>query len=90
MNSKQLNESLVELREELKRVNKVSARSREALKKLDDSIHRVLTASGEVPPEHHAGLRENLETSLEYLEAEHPTVTILVRRVLKALTDMGI
>ena len=90
MDAKELNKSLAKLRDELKRMDTMDDRSRETLKRLDDSIHRVLQASGDIPPAHHAGLRESLEDSLEYLEASHPTVTALMNRILKALSDMGI
>jgi len=90
MDAKELNKVLVELRAELKRADIKPERTREALKKLDASIHRVLEAGGEVPPEHRAGLRVSLEESLEYFETTHPTVTALMNRVLKALSDMGI
>ena len=43
-----------------------------------------------MPAEHHRSLRASLEDSFEYLEASHPTVTSLVGRLIKALSDMGI
>jgi len=90
MDAKELNRSLAKLQDELKRVDKMDDRSRETLRKLDDSIHLVLQASGDIPPAHHAGLRESLEDSIENLEASHPTATALMNRILKALSDMGI
>ena len=90
MDTKELKKTLAELRDELERVKRVDGRSRESLKKLDEHIHFVLEASGDVPAAHHAGLRQSLEDSLQYFEASHPTAVGLVNRLLKALSDMGV
>jgi hypothetical protein len=90
MDQDELNESLAKLRGELKYVMQIDAASRDNLKKLDENIHRILENSGDVPAEHHLSLRQSLEDSFEYLEASHPTVTGLVNRLIKALSDMGI
>jgi hypothetical protein len=90
MEQENLNESLAKLQGELKYVMQIDDASRDNLKKLDEDIHRILENSGEVPAEHHRSLRESLEDSAQYLEASHPTVTALVGRLIKALSDMGI
>jgi hypothetical protein len=90
MDNAQLNETLSRLQDELKSVAEFDDPSREILKKLDGDIHRILQNSGDVPAAHHAGLRESLEDSVEYLEASHPTITALINQLLKALSDMGI
>lgn len=90
MGQDELKESLAKLQDELKYAMSIDDASRDNLKKLDENIHRILENSGEVPAEHHRNLRESLEDSFEYLEASHPTVTGLVSRLIKALTDMGI
>lgn len=90
MKQNELNESLTKLQDELKYVMQIDEASRENLKKLDEDIHRILENSGEVPAAHHLSLRENLENSVEYIEAVHPTATALVGRLIKALSDMGI
>jgi hypothetical protein len=90
MDKDQLNESLVKLRDELRSLSEVDNASRETLQRLDGDIHRILHSSGDVPPAHHASLRESLEDSVQYLEASHPTITALMNRLIKALSDMGI
>ena len=85
-----LNESLAKLRDELSSVSAVDDSSRETLQRLDNDIHRILRNEGEVPAEHHASLRESLQDSVEFFEASHPTITIMIERLIKALTDMGI
>ncbi|MGD0782193.1 MAG: DUF4404 family protein [Candidatus Aminicenantales bacterium] len=90
MEHNELNETLAKLQDELKYVMQIDDGSRDNLKKLDEDIHRILENSGEVPAEHHRSLRESLEDSVDYLEASHPTVTSLVSRLIKALSDMGI
>ena len=90
MNKDQLNESLVKLRDELRSLPELDDASRETLRRLDGDIHRILDSSGDVPPAHHASLRESLEDSVQYLEASHPTITALMNRLIKAMSDMGI
>jgi hypothetical protein len=90
MNRRKLDESLRQLKAELASIEPVDDSARERLIKLDAEIHRILGKGGEVPPDHGHGLRESLENSLAYYEASHPTLTALISRVLKALSDMGI
>jgi ElaB/YqjD/DUF883 family membrane-anchored ribosome-binding protein len=90
MDPKELNETLVKLRDELGRVDQTDETSRETLQKLDGDIHRILQSTGDDPTPHHQSLRESLEDSVEYIETAHPTLTALVARVIKALSDMGI
>ncbi len=90
MDKDQLNESLVRLRDELRSLSELDEASRKALQRLDGDIHRILNSSGDVPSTRHASLRESLEDSVQYLEASHPTITALMNRLIKALSDMGI
>jgi hypothetical protein len=90
MDNEQLNESLAKLKDELKYVMQVDDPSREALKKLDGDIHRILENSGEVPAAHHASLRESLAESVDILETTHPTLTAFMNRLINMLSDMGI
>lgn len=90
MDKDQLNESLVKLRDELSSLPELDNASREALRRLDGDIHRILQSPGDVPPSHHASLLESLEDSVQYLEASHPTITALMNRLIKAMSDMGI
>jgi hypothetical protein len=90
MDKNNFNESLVRLAAELKKVDRIDENSRELVEKLDADIHRILGANGEVPPEHRLTLIETLERSVDRLEATHPTLTLLMGRLIKALSDMGI
>jgi hypothetical protein len=90
MNRTSLNESLRQLRAELASIEPADEPARDSLAKLDAEIHRILQEPGQVTPDYGYGLRESLENSLVYYEASHPTLTGLMNRVLKALSDMGI
>jgi hypothetical protein len=90
MKKDELSESLSGIQAELKKIDRVDDASRELLAKLDDDIHRILGATGEVPLEHHRTLRESLERSVDHFEVSHPTLTLLMNRLIKALSDMGI
>ena len=90
MKKVELNESLSRVQAELKKIDRVDDSSRELLEKLDGDIHRVLGATGEVPREHQEALVETLRKSVDRFEASHPTLTLLMNRLTKALSDMGI
>lgn len=90
MGENELNESLRKLRAELESIEPEDDLARDNLKRLDGEIHRILQTSGDGPPDHGHGLRESLENSMVYYQASHPTLTALMGRVLKALSDMGI
>jgi hypothetical protein len=90
MDNDSLNETLAKLRDELRYAPVVDDSARETLQRLDGDIHRILQSSGDVPPEHHVGLRESLQDSVQYLEASHPAITALMNGLIKALSDMGI
>jgi hypothetical protein len=90
MKKNELSESLSCVQAELKKIDRVDDASRELLEKLDGDIHRILGAEGEIPAEHHRTLRETLEKSADRFETSHPTLTLLMNRLIKALSDMGI
>jgi len=90
MNRTSLDDSLRNLRAELASIEPDDELARDSLARLDADIHRILQAPGQLTPDHGHGLRESLENSLVYYEASHPTLTALMSRVLKALSDMGI
>ena len=90
MDNDSLNEALVKLRDELRYAPVVDDSARETLQRLDGDIHRILQSAGDVPPDHQASLKENLQDSVQHFEASHPTITALMNQLLKALGDMGI
>lgn len=90
MDKDSLNESLVKLRDELRYAPVGDEAVRDALHRLDADIHRILHGEGDVPPAHHASLRESLQDSVQHFEASHPAITALMNGLIKALSDMGI
>ena len=90
MKKSELNESLSGLQAELKKVDQVDDASRDLLKRLDDDIHRILGAKGEVAREHGLTLLETLKQSVDRFDASHPTLALMMDRLIKALSDMGI
>jgi len=90
MKNDELNECLSGIQAELKKVDRVDDASRELLEKIDQDIHRIFGETGEVPPEQHRTLMENLKKSVDRFEESHPTLTLWMNRLIKALSDMGI
>jgi hypothetical protein len=90
MDNDSLNETLVKLRDELSYAPVVDDSARETLQRLDGDIHRILQSEGDIPPAHHASLKESLQDSVQHFEASHPAITALMNGLIKALGDMGI
>jgi len=90
MKNDELNECLSGIQAELKKVDRVDDASRELLEKIDQDIHRIFGTTGEVPLEQHRTLMENLTKSVDRFQVSHPTLTLWMNRLIKALSDMGI
>jgi hypothetical protein len=84
-----LHHQLESLHRELARTNKVDGESREMLVTLLNDISRLLdpsqtNATGE------GSLTERLDSAAVEFEAEHPTLSTSIRRVIDALAKAGI
>lgn len=88
MDKQELPKLLEELRGELDQIDKVDAKGRAMLRELDADIHELLDRSGDAVPKP-ATLRA-LEESITHLEATHPTLTVVLSRMLETLSNAGI
>lgn len=89
MQEGRLREVLAELHEELERSDRLDDELRAQLREAHGEIEEVLRASApaRTPPK---TARERLEHAVARFESEHPEGAALGRRVLQALTDLGL
>jgi len=90
MDSQELRKLLDELHGEIKNTRAVDEKGTELLRDLDEDIHALLQRSGEVPIEVHTSLQKNLSDTIDYFEVTHPSLTLVVSRLLEFLSDSGI
>jgi iron-sulfur cluster repair protein YtfE (RIC family) len=89
MEDTDLDELLAELSAEIERTESANDAEQDSLRRLDADIQRLLKRSHKerrAEPE----MLEEWESSVEELEAEHPTLTRLISQVLNALSNVGI
>jgi len=84
-----LHQQLESLHRELARTNKVDAPSREMLVTILNDISRLLDPSQADDPAE-SSITERLDSAAVEFEAEHPTLSTSIRRVIDALAKAGI
>ena len=87
MGKEDLQATLEKLRSEVKGLSFRQARDRERMEALIAALERQLSRSGEGEREE---LIDQLPSAIKQLEAEHPTLTAILSRVITALSSMGI
>lgn len=85
MSGKQLREQLEQLREQLARLPIGDAR-KDQLQTLVGQIEMELNGEGETD----SSLREQVERAISSFEAEYPTLTGILNRILVSLSSMGV
>ena len=74
---------------ELKNAEAVDPHQREKLQTHANEIGQLLERE-EIEPHHYHGLREQFSEDVAELEASHPQITLLMRRVIDSLAYLGI
>ena len=88
MFKKRLTELLQELRDEIHDLAIADTASRENLYELTDRIQARLDDPDRA--EQDEGLFEELDESIKYFEASHPTLTKTLNNIMMMLSNMGI
>jgi ElaB/YqjD/DUF883 family membrane-anchored ribosome-binding protein len=78
------------LHAELQSVESVDDNEVLALRQLSDDIQELLDQHGEHSEHSYKNLGERLRTSIDYFEASHPKVTMLMGQAADVLAKMGI
>jgi hypothetical protein len=89
MNNEQLRAQLEQLHAELQQADAIGSQQRELLQARANDIEQLLKRE-DVKPHHYTGLGERLSQDVAQLEASHPQITLLMRRVIDSLAYLGI
>lgn len=89
MNNEQLRAQLEHLHAELQRASALDQHQREMMQTRANDIEQLLKRE-EIKPHHYRSLGERFSEDLAALEASHPQITLLMRRVIDSLAYLGI
>ena len=89
MNNEQLRTQLEQLQAELQQADVIDPRQRAVLQARANEIEQLLKRD-EIKPHHYTGLGARLSEDVAELEASHPQITLLMRRVIDSLAYLGI
>ncbi len=87
---KRLHDTIYELEVELKKTEAANENVRSHIEHLKREIEGIKAEPGEVPEERYEQLLEPLRDSVQHFETEHLSLTLAVKRVIDALTSIGI
>jgi len=89
MNNEQLRTQLEQLYAELQQADAIDPQQRDILQARANEIEQLLKRE-ELEPHHYRSLHERLSEDVAELEASHPQITLLMRRVIDSLAYLGI
>ncbi len=88
MNGDEIQESLDQLRAEIKKLGKDDKAIRQRMKRLVADLERKLESSEDF--EHEPQLIEGIRRNIERFEVEHPRLTGVLNQMMVELSNMGI
>lgn len=87
---KRLHDTIYELEVELKRTEAANENVRSHIEHLKREIADIKAEPGDVPENRYRQFLEPLRDSVQHFETEHLSLTLAVKRVIDALTSIGI
>jgi hypothetical protein len=90
MDDKELRELIEKLHAEIQEAHSVDEKGRELLSHLDSDIRELLAQTGGTGSPVHPSTLRRLEEGIDQFEVTHPTLTILISKLLEALSTAGI
>jgi hypothetical protein len=90
MKKKHLHKTIKELHAELKKTEPADDHVRGHIERLLIEIDMLRAEPGEIPLQRYQQFLERLKESVQHFEASHPSLTLVVERVIDALSNMGI
>jgi uncharacterized tellurite resistance protein B-like protein len=90
MDDQELRKLIESLHAEIQNTRTVDEKGQELLAHLEADIRKLLDQSGEVAKPVHPSTLQRMEEGLDHFEVTHPTLTILLSRLLEALSNVGI
>jgi hypothetical protein len=90
MDDQELRELIEKLHAEIQNTHTVNEKDQELLTHLESDIRGLLAQTGVVGAPVHPSTIRRMEEGLDHFEVTHPTLTILLSRLLEALSNVGI
>ncbi|GAB4580873.1 MAG: hypothetical protein Fur0022_36170 [Anaerolineales bacterium] len=90
MDNNKIRELLNQLQNEIQNTQTVDEQGQQLLKDLDEDIHALLARSEEQAGHSQATFVKRLQGALYHFEVDHPTLTVVISRVLDSLSGAGI
>jgi hypothetical protein len=90
MDDQELQKLIESLHNEIQKAQSVDEKGRELLVHLEADIRRLLTQAGGASKAVHPSTLQRLQEGLDHFEVSHPTLTILISKVLEGLSNVGI
>ena len=90
MDNKELSNLLQQLQDEIKNTQAVDEKGGELLRNLDEDIHALLTRSDENPAPLLPSSIQHLDDAIPYFEVTHPSLTMVISKLLDYLSNSGI
>jgi hypothetical protein len=90
MDDQELHKLIEELHAEIQNTRTVDEKGQELLVHLESDIRRLLAQNGELAAPVHPSTLRRMEESLDHFEVTHPTLTIMLSKLLEALSTAGI
>jgi hypothetical protein len=90
MDNKELNNLLQQLRDEINTTQTVDDKGSELLRDIDQDIHTLLQRTEENPAPLLPAYVQHLDDAVTYFEVTHPSLTMVISKLLDYLSNSGI
>jgi hypothetical protein len=90
MEDQELRKLIEELHAEIQNTHTVDKKGQELLLHLESDIRKLLAQSGGLAAPLRPTTLRRLQEGLDHFEVTHPTLTLLLSRLLEALSNVGI
>jgi hypothetical protein len=90
MDDQEFRKLIESLHAEIQNTQTVDEKGQELLAHLEEDIRKLLAQTGRVGNPVHPSTLRRFEEGLDHFEVTHPTLTILLAKLLEALSNVGI
>jgi len=90
MENEELRKLLQQLHEEIKKTQTVDEKGTELLTDLDEDIHALLERSEDNISPIQPSITQRLDAALLHFEVTHPSLTVMISKLLDTLSNAGI
>jgi hypothetical protein len=90
MDDQELRKLIESLHAEIQKTHTVDEKGQELLVDLEADIRKLLGQTGGAAAPVHPSTLRRMEEGLDHFEVTHPTLTILLSKLLEALSNVGI